>query len=106
MRAHYAHTPFSIVKHLEPLAIAANVLQAPDCRLDTVLLTLANLFRIFHNLDIEDAIVKKTMHASLERRWGKTDQELMILAVFFNPYLRAHCFKRDVLPANKIFHLV
>ncbi|KAJ7484268.1 ribonuclease H-like domain-containing protein, partial [Mycena latifolia] len=74
-----------IVQHLEPLAIAANVLQAPDCRLDTVLLTLANL---------------------LERRWGKTDQELMILGVFFNPYLRARCFKRDVLPANKIFHLV
>ncbi|KAJ7252919.1 ribonuclease H-like domain-containing protein [Mycena rebaudengoi] len=95
-----------IVEHLEPLAIAANVLQAPDCRLDTVLLTLANLFRIFNNLATEDAIVKKTMHASLERRWGKTDQELMILAVFFNPYLRARSFKRDVLPANKIFHLV
>ncbi|KAJ7258197.1 hypothetical protein C8J57DRAFT_1436836 [Mycena rebaudengoi] len=50
-----------IVKHLEPLAIAANILQAPDCRLDT--------------------------------------------RYFSNPYLRAHCFKRDVLPANKIFHL-
>ncbi|KAJ7454143.1 ribonuclease H-like domain-containing protein [Mycena latifolia] len=73
-----------IIQHLELLAIAANVLQAPDCRLDTVLLTLANLFRIFSNLN----------------------QELMILAVFFNPYLRAPCFKYDVLPANKIFHLV
>ncbi|KAJ7438058.1 hypothetical protein FB451DRAFT_1060604 [Mycena latifolia] len=47
-----------IARHL---AIAANVLQSPLCRLDTVLLTLSNLFRIFHNLPIEDAIVRKTM---------------------------------------------
>ncbi|KAJ7874609.1 ribonuclease H-like domain-containing protein, partial [Mycena leptocephala] len=37
-----------IVNHLEPLAIASNILQSPNCRLDTVLLTLANLFRIFN----------------------------------------------------------
>ncbi|KAJ7775980.1 ribonuclease H-like domain-containing protein [Mycena maculata] len=45
-----------IVTHLEPLAITANILQSPHCRLDTVLLTLANLFRIFSNLAVEDAI--------------------------------------------------
>ncbi|KAJ7468182.1 ribonuclease H-like domain-containing protein, partial [Mycena latifolia] len=76
-----------IARHLEPLAIAANVLQSPLCRLDTVLLTLGNLFRIFRNLPIEDAI-------------------LMILGVFFNPYVRAQCFNRDSLSANAIFHLV
>ncbi|KAJ7429946.1 ribonuclease H-like domain-containing protein [Mycena latifolia] len=95
-----------IARHLEPLAIAANVLQSPLCRLDTVLLTLGNLFRIFRNLPIEDAIVRKTLHESLERRWGKTDQQLMILGVFLNPYVRAQCFNRDSLSANAIFHLV
>jgi hypothetical protein len=64
------------------------------------------LFRIFNNLAAEDAIVKKTLHASLEHRWGKTDQQLMILGVFFNPYLRARCFNRDVLSANAMFHMV
>ncbi|KAJ7809917.1 ribonuclease H-like domain-containing protein [Mycena leptocephala] len=71
-----------IVNHLEALAIASNILQSPNCRLDTVLLTLTNLFRIFNNLAAEDAIVKKTLHASLERRWGKTDQQLMILGQY------------------------
>ncbi|KAF8146096.1 ribonuclease H-like domain-containing protein [Mycena galopus ATCC 62051] len=94
-----------IVVHLEPLAIAANLLRSPHCRLDTVLLTLANLFRIFNNLASEDAIVQSTLHASLERRWGKTDQELMILAVFFNPYIRSRPFSRDALTTNDMFHL-
>ncbi|KAJ7747421.1 ribonuclease H-like domain-containing protein [Mycena maculata] len=76
-----------ITHHLEPLAIAANILQSPHCRLDTVLLTLANLFRIFNNVSLEDAI-------------------LMILGVFFNPYIRAHSFKRDALSGNSMFHMV
>ncbi|KAF7371828.1 hypothetical protein MVEN_00039600 [Mycena venus] len=95
-----------IVGHLEPLAISANILQSPHCRLDTVLLTLANLFRIFNNLPSHDAIVKKTLHDSLERRWGKADQQLMILGVFFNPYVRARSFNREELNANTMFHLV
>ncbi|KAJ7444334.1 hypothetical protein FB451DRAFT_939805, partial [Mycena latifolia] len=81
-----------IDQHLEPLAIAVNVLQAPDCRRDTVLLTLANLFRIFSNLGLEDTIVKKTIAYDSSG--------------IFNPYLCARCFKRDVLPANKMLHLV
>ncbi|KAJ7702903.1 ribonuclease H-like domain-containing protein, partial [Mycena metata] len=95
-----------IVRHLEPLAIAANVLQSPHCRLDTVLLTLGNLFRIFKNLPAEDATVTKTLHQSLERRWGKTDQQLMILGVFFNPYIRAKPFNLDTVNANSMFHIV
>ncbi|KAJ6452036.1 ribonuclease H-like domain-containing protein [Mycena vitilis] len=72
-----------IAKHLEPLAIASNVLQAPYCRLDMVLLTLGNLYRTFRDLPSEDQLVTNALHASLERRWKNTDQELMILAVFF-----------------------
>ncbi|KAF8210250.1 hypothetical protein K438DRAFT_1929389 [Mycena galopus ATCC 62051] len=33
----------------------------------------------------QDAIVKKTLHTSLEKRWVAADQELMILAIFFDP---------------------
>ncbi|KAK6974145.1 hypothetical protein R3P38DRAFT_2472543, partial [Favolaschia claudopus] len=58
-------------------AIAANLLQAPTCRLDTVATCLGNLFRLFDSAP--EPLVKKTVQSSLERRWGKTDQELMIL---------------------------
>jgi hypothetical protein len=71
---------FSIANHLEPSAIAFNILQAPYCRLDMVLLTLGNLYRIFQNLPALDRQVTTTIHGSLERRWAKTDQELMRLS--------------------------
>lgn len=71
-----------------------------------VLLTLGNLYRIFGNLPAEDLQVKETLHASLERRWAKTDQELMILAVFFNPFLRTRPFNQDSFPPIVFFHLV
>ncbi|KAJ6482399.1 ribonuclease H-like domain-containing protein [Mycena vulgaris] len=83
---------FSIASDLKPLAIASNLLQAPTCRLDTVLLCLCNLHRIFSRND--DTIFKSTVIKSLERRWAKTDQELMILAVFLNPYIRWHASNR------------
>ncbi|EPQ55188.1 hypothetical protein GLOTRDRAFT_24480, partial [Gloeophyllum trabeum ATCC 11539] len=57
-------------RHLEPLAIGTNVLQSNHARLDTVLLTLANLYRIF-------------------------EPEPYILAVFFNPYIRSKIFKPE-----------
>ncbi|KAJ6475171.1 ribonuclease H-like domain-containing protein [Mycena vulgaris] len=81
-----------IASDLEPLAIASNLLQAPTCRLDTILLCLRNIHRIFSRNN--DTIVKSTVIKSLERRWAKTDQELMILAVFLNPYIRWHASNR------------
>ncbi|KAJ7226241.1 hypothetical protein C8J57DRAFT_961696, partial [Mycena rebaudengoi] len=95
-----------IANHIEPLAIASNILQSPTCRLDTVLLVLGNLFRIFQNLPASDLLVTQTVHASLERKWAKTDQELMILGVFFNPYIRSRCFNPDSLPCMTMFHLI
>ncbi|KAJ7231957.1 ribonuclease H-like domain-containing protein [Mycena rebaudengoi] len=94
-----------ITTHIEPLAIASNILQSPTCRLDTVLLCLGNLYRIFRNLPTTDSLVKRAVHASLERRWGKTDQELMILGVFFNPYIRSRAFNPDSLSCINIFHI-
>ncbi|KAJ7743007.1 ribonuclease H-like domain-containing protein, partial [Mycena maculata] len=74
-----------IATHIEPLAIASNILQALTCRLDTVLICLGNL---------------------LQRRWAKTDQGLMILAVFFNPYIRSHAFDPDSVSCMDMFHIV
>ncbi|KAF6757724.1 hypothetical protein DFP72DRAFT_759455, partial [Ephemerocybe angulata] len=43
--------------------------------------------------------------ASIERRWGKTDQELFILAVFLNPYIWAKFFNTDHLSFMTLFHI-
>ncbi|KAJ7725007.1 ribonuclease H-like domain-containing protein [Mycena maculata] len=93
-----------IASNLEPLAIASNLLQAPTCWLDTVLLCLGNLFRIFDSN--QDEVVKTTVQGSLERRWGKTDQELMILAVFLNPYICSRAFNSAQLPPMAFYHLL
>lgn len=86
----YTHpllTSASAKAHMEPLAISSLILQSPTLRLDQVLLTLGNLYRIYTashvDLDVRDAIV-----SSLEKRWKAADQEIFILAVVFNPYIR------------------
>lgn len=97
-----------IVRHLEPLAIAANIFQDPSCRLDHVLLTLGNIYDFFDCLDESqdgNKEVKSAMTLSIERRWGKTDQELFILAVFLNPYIRAKFFNADHLSFIALFHI-
>ena len=86
-----------MVTHLEPLAIASNTTQAENTRLDHVLLTLGNLFHIYDNMDDADHDVKDGIKASLEKRWAKADQDVFILAVFFNPYIRADLFSRKII---------
>jgi hypothetical protein len=67
-------------------------------------LCLGNLYRIFdRNVD---PLVKSTVTKSLERRWAKTDQELMILAVFLNPYIRDRAFNRSKLPSMSLYHML
>ncbi|KAI0352260.1 hypothetical protein OH77DRAFT_1409607 [Trametes cingulata] len=89
--------------HLKPLAVATNLLQATHTRLDHVLLTLANLYRIYNSDDVEPEI-RVRMLDKLELRWKKgagKDQDLFILAVFLNPYIRGYCFNREALaPAD------
>lgn len=77
--------------HLEPLAIAANATQGDAARLDIVLLTLVNLYRIYND-QVFDANIRRVVHASLEKRWRQADQPIFILAVILNPYLRTRCF--------------
>ena len=40
----------SVKRYLEPLAIAANITQANDCRLDQVLLTFGFVYHFFSSL--------------------------------------------------------
>lgn len=77
------------------MAIAANVLQGAGTHLDHVLLTLGNLWRIYDAAP--DQSVRTCVHDSLEKRWRVADQEVFILAVFFNPWIRSTAFRQQHL---------
>jgi hypothetical protein len=75
--------------HLEPLAIAANITQASNTRLHHVLTTLANLYCIYSNLNLEeDSDVRNQVLASLEKRWAAANQDPFIATIVLNPFLR------------------
>lgn len=84
-----------MISHLGPLTIAAHITQGSSTRLDHVLLTLANLYRIYSNLPASEAEVGLGLCASIEKRWAACDQDVFILAVFLNPYIRADLFKQS-----------
>lgn len=83
-----------VKRHLEPLAVAANICQSDHTRLDTVLLTLANLFRLFADPDVDED-TRAGMHRSLEKRWAAAgvERDAMIATLALNPYIRCRCFK-------------
>lgn len=89
---------------LEPLAIAANVTQAAYTRLDHVLLTLGNLYQTYSHPELDRAVADKITN-SLQKRWGKADQDVFILAVFFNPYIRHNCFNLPVLTRAHMYDI-
>lgn len=93
---------------LEPLAIAANVSQATHTRLDQVLITLGNLFRQYSNTEspIFDEDLRLGVLKSLEKRWKKIDQDIFIVAVFLNPYIRAKLFKQQFLTEAQLYIIV
>lgn len=93
---------YRVKLHLEPLAIAANITQASYTCLDHVLLTLANLFCIYTTADIEIE-VRERIIGSLEKRWKKADQEVFILAVLFNPYIRGRCFNSEAISEADLY---
>ncbi|KAJ3771237.1 hypothetical protein FB446DRAFT_645581, partial [Lentinula raphanica] len=90
-----------IKNHLEPLAIAANIMQGAFCRLDQVLLTLGSLYMHFDQLnDPIDADIHTAVLESIEKRWSKTDQEVFIAAVLLNPFV-GKVFKPTLLWFNQ-----
>jgi hypothetical protein len=71
---------------LKPLVITANITQAAHTQLNHVLLMLDNLFCIYLHPSLESQI-KELITGSLEKHWAKADQNVFILAIFFNPYI-------------------
>ncbi|KAG8683728.1 hypothetical protein FRC11_013152, partial [Ceratobasidium sp. 423] len=86
--------------YLEPLAIAANVSQAPTTCLDHILIELGPLYCVFLHLAFNPKI-RDVVLASLECRWGKADQDPFILAVFFNPFIRGRLFNCKNILLNR-----
>ncbi|KAI0654020.1 hypothetical protein C8Q70DRAFT_926500, partial [Cubamyces menziesii] len=82
-----------VKKHLEPLAIATNVTQSDNCRLDEVLITFGVLLHAFDSLNDSQQIIKDAVIASLEKRWDKSDQDVFIAAVILNPFIRTQPFQ-------------
>ncbi|KIM61543.1 hypothetical protein SCLCIDRAFT_70236, partial [Scleroderma citrinum Foug A] len=80
-----------VKRHLEPLAIAANATQSNCARLDVVLVTLVILYHKFCDSTLDPSICDAA-RKSLEKRWKKADQDIFLLAVILNPYLRVSCF--------------
>jgi hypothetical protein len=80
--------------HLEPLAIASNIVQSAICRLDEVLFTFGWLYFEFNKLNNPaDQQIKKAVLASIEKRWDKCDQEVFLAAAILNPFVATSAFK-------------
>ncbi|KAJ7049147.1 ribonuclease H-like domain-containing protein [Mycena amicta] len=91
---------------LEPLAIAAKCMQAPDAGLDSVVLMLGNLYRIYGSNEIPTHL-RNTIRKSLEKRWAAIEREPAIVALFLNPYIRGTAFQKTNLAVrpNTIYQM-
>jgi hypothetical protein len=89
---------------LEPHAIAANVTQAAHTCLDHILLTLGNLFHVYSDPNL-DPQIQTGILGSLEKRWAKANQDVFILAVFLNPYIRQQPFSHVALTHANIYEI-
>ncbi|KIJ14505.1 hypothetical protein PAXINDRAFT_12602 [Paxillus involutus ATCC 200175] len=82
-------------RHLEPLAFAANVMQATLCRINTVLLTFSFLIMQYKSMmEDEDIWAVTAIIQSIEWKWVKCDQEIFIAAVVLNPFYKTTPFSR------------
>ncbi|KAF7376954.1 DUF659 family protein [Mycena sanguinolenta] len=101
-----------ISRYLSPLAVASNITQGANTRLDHVLVTLAVLHYRYStdNKSFDCAAHNAVICASLAKRWMalKHDQDFYILAVFFNPFLRAFFFNDELHLLSRIglYHVV
>lgn len=82
-----------MTRYLEPLAIAANIVQESFCRMDQVLLTFGFLTMKYRDEKMNhDPIGRDAIIKSVELRWSKSDQEVFIAAVLANPFYRTSPF--------------
>ncbi|CAE6515560.1 unnamed protein product [Rhizoctonia solani] len=96
------------VLHLAPLAIASHITQAASTRLDHVLLTLAHMYHVYSTMTPTETEICKAICTLIEKRWSACDQDICILAVFLNPFIRADLFPKSNIDFNpaSIFTLV
>ena len=74
-------------RHLEPLAVAANVSQSSRCCLDQVLLTFRYLVMQYREMtDPDNRRGAQVIMNSIEKHWAAADQENFITAVILNPF--------------------
>lgn len=69
---------------------------------------MGNLHRIYNAMSESHPDVGKGLCTSIEKRWAACDQDVFILAVFFNPFIRGDLFMKsniDMNPAG-LFSLV
>ncbi|KAI0069449.1 hypothetical protein K474DRAFT_1182193 [Panus rudis PR-1116 ss-1] len=96
------HSLARIKNHLEPLAMAANITQADNARLDSVLLTFALLYHHFDTLsDPSEASVRTAVTETIDDRWMKADQDVFIAAIILHPDYMTKPFRKD--PSAGIF---
>jgi hypothetical protein len=80
---------------LEPLAIANNVTQATNTRIDHVAITLGNLYRIYNNANLEEPLHDQILW-SLSKRWRVADQDIFILSMLLHPWIQGRCLSRRI----------
>ncbi|KAJ3571948.1 hypothetical protein NP233_g3427 [Leucocoprinus birnbaumii] len=74
----------------------SNIIQAAFCQLDTVLISFGYLVHHFTEMsgtDADDVYGSKAIIESLEKRWLKTDQDVLIAAVILNPFYQQRLYR-------------
>ncbi|GLB41919.1 hypothetical protein LshimejAT787_1005190 [Lyophyllum shimeji] len=106
------HSVLRLKRHLEPLALAANITQLTHVRPDQVLVVFGLLYAEYQlvkdqDTDIETKILVDAIQASIEKRWAKTDQEVFIVALILNPLYKTKPFTYlDITTAAGLLELV
>jgi hypothetical protein len=106
------HNLLRLKKQLEPLALAANITQLSNVRLDQVLIIFGLLYKEYQALLAEDNsfetryLVQRIID-SIEKRWAKSEQEAFIAALFLNPVYKLGPFADvDFTTLAGILHLL
>jgi hypothetical protein len=92
----------------EPLAISTNILQAGHTRFDHALVTIGNLYSTFSNVNTHDPELHSLatcVLTQLQKCFASTDQDVAILAVFCNPYLRYSIFSGGALSCQDLLRI-
>lgn len=85
--------------------MAANITQADNARLDSVLLTFAFLYHHFDQLsDPDDESVREAVTGTIDERWMKADQDVFIAAMILHPAYMTRPFRKD--PTTGVFFSV